>query len=1534
MSGAADLQTLLASLKSRSLSSAAGNAQPSQLPSPSSLDQNSFIQSQPTPAPASPSINAPATTSRFNMASPSQPTGAVGGNDRAQTLLNLLKFSQPSAAGNTPQQLGPLSRSASETQAMRQETAHGQSVKVSDLMPSFSGSQNSPGLRDGGNTLVDPPIPSSTWEGTNAPAAGNTAQESSQDALLKLLKRSTSSSTQQKPVEAGRGHDTSFSFDGPPTASFAAANTESQPTTAAHENSSARKASPVRKFGSSQSRDTTPFEPPPTTAARESKPIFTYTNPFDALHASRNATPQPSGPRAGSPALRNPSKAQQGNGDKRKSNETTLEQASTRRKLTPKGRLRSSSSVEHLNGKNSIVGQLDSIAGHASKRVEKPLEEVQIKQEDEDPKGEIDDMADKLQKTTIDAPVQLKQEPGELVNKGMLEEELPKPPVEAVNEIVNDVAAEAVPADSWESSDGPPERTSRDVPVYNFPLKPFVSITIMNLPPSQVGLREDGVMEISRFKKDFDQLDRTLASATSKYITYAFVKNGGMRVIRQDDGSDRQVFKNSGDRIFHVTLCTTSMSAPPTDEQGVLGIGLSGAVYYATISKGGNDLFETDSLDTETLIFPPYPPGDENSSGGTLKTRVRRSSRHPEFFAIGRGKSIHLVWPATAMSTKYGISGSDRTVDIEKFFKDRPLKITTGKAGKDFIFSEDDTLIASLDKTGKLRFWDIRKLVNESNATALKVQAEDVSVPILSLATASPVEKSWPTSVLFVDKIRPYTKGGALRYILVGLKQNHTLQLWDITLGKVVQELNFPHGKETDGICSVAYHPNSGIIVVGNPTRNSIFFLHLSAPRYTLQPMSQATFLERIATRDPELPKPEATACISGMREMSFDSKGQLRSLDLLPVHKPADAPNESVDAQSLFELYIVHSRGVTCLAIKKEDLGWGPDGKVLHPIDANDTGLIKLDGLRRMEPVGDAETNGVAETSQSSKASKRKTTKSTSVDPPPAAAHAKVDPEALLGAPTIAGRAIQPNGVKDSEGNAPSNAIPATPSEKDKKKKKKSGASSILAPSSGQGPEPSKSPSRSLSPSKPLVTAADLSTQAPTSITTGNMASDQPSVPSLVPGSAGGIQENAGADLSGEQFEKEMKKLERSVSAEFNKQLDKLYRRLDDDRNVQDATGASRQEAILRLVASSLATNVENTLNRIIGQHMQQVVLPAITNVTAQAIHAQVGESLARILHGVIPHEISTQLPVAISTAMQNPTHVRALSENISKRLSPSMETHFAELMRTTITPTFQRLAVTAAEKATGEIENRVSAKLQQYELAQQHDAAKIAHLQGSMQAMLEMMGHLTESQIAFQDKILKDRSSLAQLAEAGSRPSSSAATAYRSTPLTTRQISSAQPSPIAPPPKKKTPEEIEIEEIGNLMDEGNYEEGSVKWLQSSRAVELFDQLFINYSPDYLRNEVSPLVAFSVGITVANSFEQNVQARLNWIYTSLNTIDTTDPEMMSLSEHGPALLNSLITKLQTLYSENAGRRGDEPLMQTIRQTIFKAQEVQAQFGQ
>jgi hypothetical protein len=55
---------------------------------------------------------------------------------------------------------------------------------------------------------------------------------------------------------------------------------------------------------------------------------------------------------------------------------------------------------------------------------------------------------------------------------------------------------------------------------------------------------------------------------------------------------------------------------------------------------------------------------------------------------------------------------------------------------------------------------------------------------------------------------------------------------------------------------------------------------------------------------------------------------------------------------------------------------------------------------------------------------------------------------------------------------------------------------------------------------------------------------------------------------------------------------------------------------------------------------------------------------------------------------------------------------------------------------------------------------------------------------------------------------------------------------------------------------------------------------------------------------------------------------------MMSLSEHGPALLGSLIAKLEQLYRLNAGRGRGDPLMQMITQVIMKAKDVKSQFDQ
>jgi hypothetical protein len=55
---------------------------------------------------------------------------------------------------------------------------------------------------------------------------------------------------------------------------------------------------------------------------------------------------------------------------------------------------------------------------------------------------------------------------------------------------------------------------------------------------------------------------------------------------------------------------------------------------------------------------------------------------------------------------------------------------------------------------------------------------------------------------------------------------------------------------------------------------------------------------------------------------------------------------------------------------------------------------------------------------------------------------------------------------------------------------------------------------------------------------------------------------------------------------------------------------------------------------------------------------------------------------------------------------------------------------------------------------------------------------------------------------------------------------------------------------------------------------------------------------------------------------------------MMGLSEHGPALLISMIAKLEQLYNANAGRGRGDPVMQMIPQIIEKANDVKGQFGQ
>ncbi|KAL3466542.1 hypothetical protein BJX64DRAFT_230809 [Aspergillus heterothallicus] len=1335
--------------------------------------------------------------------------------DRSVNLLNLLKFNQPQTT-SAPQHAPsapveqPVHTHPSASGVQDAPRSHNRNISASDLVASLFGKQGQlPAAPPSGHPSGAEAAGEPTTEGSSTAASS----EKPQDMLLRLLNRG------QEPAYPAA--------QTPPSAT-------SQRNPFESEVPSSVTPSTQGVAEPSQLASQTLGGPSPSGA----ETIFSHVNPFDQLAAvSRSRTPL-SKSHDESPDLE-VTATQQVNVT------TTVEPLPTSENIRPKRAKSPELAEEQKQAVANVVGQL-------VKQITRDVDESYEKMIRENGSS-VPAAPEETSKTTLVAAATV-------LAGANGETEIVKETKETVEETIASAGVKETSngsgeplADSWESAEDSAEKDEeRVVPVHTFPLKPFITIVVKPYAGKLVTLRDDGIMDIARLKKDFDQLDRSLTSATPDYIVYALAKNGGMRIIRQDDGSDKQVFRSTRDRVFSVSVCTAPSTGSSSDDQAILGIGVSGAVYWVLISRGDKDLFEQDALESESLIFPPFPASDENTSGGQLKTRAKRSSRHPGFFAIGRGKNIYVISPQAAASPVYGVSGNNRTVNTEKFFKERALKISTGKAGKDFIFSDDDTVIASLDKTGRLRFWDIREAVN---SPASGLNSAEIRVPLNTFVTGSPAEKSWPTSVLFMDKLRPYVKSMALRYVLVGLKQNHTLQLWDIGLGKAVQELKFPHENESDAICSVAYHASSGMLVVGHPTRNSIYFVHLSAPRYNLQPMSQASFIKRAAEKDPNLPKPESTACLSGIREISFASKGQLRSLDLLPITKAAG------EDSGLFELYVMHSRGVTCLNIKKEDLGISTDQKAIRPIDALEQSLIEISDLQTFPSYVSDEPSVNGDTA------------STPVKAVPKE-FVKATPEAI---------------AESSMGTAPSILRTQSPTKPAAKKKEES-LDAVTSVGTSERPEKKK---------KKKGTAASETYKAkePPAITTNaaQSALDQ------VEGSVKPVAAEFVVGDSAEVWNKHIETLQNGVTSEFNKslgrELEGLYTRFEEQHRSWDAASAKKQEEVLRLVSSTLSDNVEKNLTRVVTETIKSEVVPALGDIASAAVGKELKTVLSQQSGEVISRELRQALPGAVTRALQQPDVMKVVTDAVGQKIESEVKS-----LHDSLTPTLKNLAIRTAEKVGNDLEKRAQAQ-------RQSDAAKIDELTTLVRGLSDTVSAMAAAQTGFQNEVLRLNQVLAsfQNQEVRQGPTQSAA--------------SASPVPLT---DNRNPEQVEISEIADLMRQGRYEEGSVRWLQSEQQAYLFDSLFVRLDPAYL-NTLSPIVALSVGVAVTSSLQTNANERLSWLEVVLQTVNLMDPD---IREVAPKIMDILIQRLDGLYMAVAKEVPHDPILRRIPPLSRRAREL------
>jgi hypothetical protein len=189
-----------------------------------------------------------------------------------------------------------------------------------------------------------------------------------------------------------------------------------------------------------------------------------------------------------------------------------------------------------------------------------------------------------------------------------------------------------------------------------------------------------------------------------------------------------------------------------------------------------------------------------------------------------------------------------------------------------------------------------------------------------------------------------------------------------------------------------------------------------------------------------------------------------------------------------------------------------------------------------------------------------------------------------------------------------------------------------------------------------------------------------------------------------------------------------------------------------------------------------------------------QIKETLRQHLESVIPPAISSILPDVITSAVQSPDVIRAISDSLTGAITSLVESEFSRVLRNTVVPAFKAESIRSAEKMTREAEQRFAARLKQSEIKQQSDSVKIDQLTTLVRTLSETVSTMATAQSEFQNEILELNRRLGSRTESPRRPSSYA-------------MAGREQRPIQP-----TAEEIELADISQLMAEGKYEEASMR--------------------------------------------------------------------------------------------------------------------------
>ncbi|TQS36091.1 hypothetical protein Golomagni_03468 [Golovinomyces magnicellulatus] len=1432
---------------------------------------------------------------------PSQPRANSGtiNTDRTSSLLNLLKFSQtPSASTNTNQQ---ISTSQVLSNSQEASTSYPSSDGRNQIGNSHEQLENNL-LATLMNTSKPKPVQSSSSQiitsSSVRPGFSNISSSPSADTqayLLQLLNQSKSTLVPENSKPPSLKQE--FRIPTPQSRSSNNADTVEKSTHAAVEEPQDSNIADVveEKLPPKIPNDTVK----PKSTTQNPSGIFTYVNPFEGLAASSPRNLKQYSEKSLIPSsstvqiLKNPrNEAIDDNKTPGSESSTYIEQKNN---ATSKEQIRSKESNIEENTQDKISSNDDKIKEESAVKDSLKEDSEQTHQVSTTPNSSVKKENDQLQaeqklheiinsRNETETKIPYNSTTREITKSekelNKLSQKNSSDSVESTKKSMKDSGSSHI-ADNWENIDAE-ESSAKDeeqvsVKVYNFPMRPWTSIVIKESEEQRAAFRGESIMDIARLKREFDQLDRTQVTASTNFIVYAMSRSGGVRTIRQENGTDARIFNATHDRIFNVLISTS----PTEKDEAIIATGISGTVYWVQIKDSEGDHIEENHPETYGFALPPLPGQDSDSTSESLKTRARKSSNHPDFFAIARGKFIYIILPSVIIENNILIAGYERQVDVNSYLTHHSIRINTTKAGKDFTFSEDDTTIVSLDKTGRIKFWDISFLTKRDTLKmSTDLKPTEIKLPITTFTSTSSNEKLWPTSILFVDKIRPYQRGGALRYFIVGMKQNHTLQLWDIALAKPVQEIHLPHTNDADAICSIVYHASTGMIVIGHPTRNSIYFLHLSAPKYCLpRSITQAEYLEKLASGDPSIPKPDSTAVISGMREYSFPNKGKLRSLDILTTPSSAN----SSDSNSLFELYCMHSQGVTCLDIRLADLGWNSENKVVNPINAHNLNLISIDTLKEIS------TDASGSTVQNKM------------------------PTRIV--PRSSGKEIEiPKTNSITKGTNEESNKPSTIKIDDKTDRKdhSSSNSNVLPPNA---PEKMENKKRRKGPfENPGSYQSNSHFKMPVIDPSSNNRNINPIRPN--PNYNPDILNQSSAN------ESNLKNLERM----FTSSLDKLLLDFRTERQAHNTTTSTNQEAFLRMVSNTLNENVEATLSKIVKSSIEKNVIPVISDITSSVVQDQINANLGAQIANQLPRQLQRILPDAISKALHQPSFLKLISDPISTSITFGLQEDLHTLMSNNIIPTISNMLAQNTHKLAAEIQSRSTEQINILEQQLRSDSIKISQLSQLVTSLSETVSSMAAEQTEFQGQFLKTQAAHNRRNLNISNDSyKNHQTSRPSTPLTCHVEKSA------------SEEEYDnmLSGISAAMNAGDYENAVIQWLQTRREQEFFVNYFSKFSHEFVRG-LSPLLLLSLGATISVEFEGDINndyinQRIAWLETILTTFQAhiTDGNMDDqVQDISPKIMGIYCQRLEHLFMRISQISAHEPILQRISALVSAANRI------